>query len=210
MRRTARHGPPDQLAFDDDTLWAPAPAPAPAPAGAAASGSGVSDGGSTLECPDPPEQVARAGTEQVMNPVNPYGYRIRRMWTDRAPERVTGMADPEAFFAELGEQITIQVAELSRSLAGTAPPGEDYVQQAARLTAAQRQAEELVLADHLPAPDPLTLDPPTLDPPTLDPPIAPSPADHPVPQEVSVIDDVLTAIHHASRPDLIEPDSIEP
>ena len=53
--------------------------------------------------------------------MNPYGHRIRQVWTDLVPDRVATMTDPETFFVSLGEQIAEQVAQLTQTLTGPAP-----------------------------------------------------------------------------------------
>jgi len=59
-------------------------------------------------------------------PMNPYGRRAMDHLARSAPDRLAEMADPDGYFAELGEMIAEQVPELEQSLAGPAPAGEDY------------------------------------------------------------------------------------
>ena len=109
--------------------------------------------------------------------MNPYGHRIRQVWTDLVPDRVARMTDPETFFASLGEQIAEQVAQLTQTLTGPAPQQEPYPARVGRQTAARMQAEEIVFADHTPTPPPGPFEDET----------------------ATLVDDVLATIHRASQ-----------
>ena len=60
---------------------------------------------------------------------NKYAEIARQHWTRTDPARVAAIADPETFFLEVGEQVKIQVQELTQTLAGPDQPGEEYLQK---------------------------------------------------------------------------------
>lgn len=79
--------------------------------------------------------------------MNKYGAIARDHWSRVAPSRYAALPNPEEFFETLGEQVLSQVDDLSLRIAGADPVGETYLEKVGRLTMAQRQAEEIVLAD---------------------------------------------------------------
>jgi hypothetical protein len=85
--------------------------------------------------------------EETRPTMNKYGAQIRTRWERTAPQRLAQLQDPETYFTELGEMVGTQVARLSTTLAGAETPGETYLQKVGRLTAATRQAEELVMSE---------------------------------------------------------------
>lgn len=80
--------------------------------------------------------------------------RAREHWTRWAPSRLAALPDPETYFTDLGLQVETQVSDLAAMLAGTDPMGETFLQKVARLTAARRQAEEVVMAQLVWSADP--------------------------------------------------------
>jgi len=93
--------------------------------------------------------------------VNQYGTLARRQWMRWLPARYAAGTDPEACFAELGEQAASEITRLwaqMRAQDGN-PPGEDYLARVAHLNAMRRQAEEIVLTELIllpPEPGPAT------------------------------------------------------
>ena len=83
--------------------------------------------------------------------MNKYALLAQRHWETYRPIEFASMGDPETFFAELGEQISYQIAELSRQLEGSGQPGEAYLTKVDRLRAVRLSAEEQVLRETLPA-----------------------------------------------------------
>ena len=83
--------------------------------------------------------------------MNKYGLLAQRHWERHRPNDLAGMRDQDRFFAELGEQISYQVAERAKQLEGGVQPGEPYAAKAARLRATRQSAEEQVLQETLPA-----------------------------------------------------------
>jgi hypothetical protein len=83
--------------------------------------------------------------------MNKYALLAQRHWETYRPIELAQMRDRDRFFAELGEQISYQVAERSRQLEGGVQPGEAYVAKVNRLRAARLTAEEQVLSETLPA-----------------------------------------------------------
>lgn len=82
---------------------------------------------------------------------NRYALLAHRHWETHRPIELAAMRDQDRFFAELGEQISYQVAERCRQLEGGVQPGEAYGAKVNRLRAARLTAEEQVLRETLPA-----------------------------------------------------------
>ena len=83
--------------------------------------------------------------------MNKYASLALAHWETYRPKELAGMSDRDTFFAQLGEQISYQIAELSRQIAGGARTGEPYLIKADRLGDARRAAEEQILRETLPA-----------------------------------------------------------
>jgi hypothetical protein len=82
--------------------------------------------------------------------VNEYGAMAMRHWKQHLPWRYAAAGDdPDAFFAQLGEEAAREVAELwgQMTAAHGNPAGEDFLDRVGRLNATRKQAEEIVLAD---------------------------------------------------------------
>jgi len=79
--------------------------------------------------------------------MNKYGAQAKSHWQKWLPKRYAKITDPDAFFRSLGEEIEIEVDELSRNLAGEDPPGEGFLDKLGRLNMARQQAEERVLRE---------------------------------------------------------------
>jgi hypothetical protein len=79
--------------------------------------------------------------------MNRYGAMMQRHWQRWLPEPYVEIRDPDSFFAVLGELVAQQVDELADDLAGDDLPGEGYLAKAGRLSAARRQAEEIILPE---------------------------------------------------------------
>ena len=78
--------------------------------------------------------------------MNKYGKMARTHWEATAPSRVAELSNPESFFESMGLEIQAQVTNLAPMLAGSDRQGETFLQKVARLTAARRQAEEVVMS----------------------------------------------------------------
>jgi hypothetical protein len=83
--------------------------------------------------------------------MNKYASLALAHWETYRPNELAAMSDREKFFAEIGEQISYQISELSRQLAGSGPAGEAYLTKVARLGKAKLAAEAQVLQETLPA-----------------------------------------------------------
>jgi hypothetical protein len=83
--------------------------------------------------------------------MNEYGAMAEHHWQRWLPQRYASIESPEAFFAELGEEVSAEVADLWAELQAKAgnPPGEDFVDRIGRLNALKKQAEEIVLRDRV-------------------------------------------------------------
>ncbi|TFD46786.1 hypothetical protein E3T55_16765 [Cryobacterium frigoriphilum] len=79
--------------------------------------------------------------------MNKYALIAEDHWKTAAPSRYAALPNPAQYFEELGEQVLSQVDDLSQRIAGPDPVGERYLEKVGRLTMAQKQAEEIVLAD---------------------------------------------------------------
>ncbi len=78
--------------------------------------------------------------------MNKYGRMALSHWQATAPNRVAELSDPTAFFEALGLEMQEQVTNLASMLAGSDVRGETFLQKVARLTAARKQAEEVVMS----------------------------------------------------------------
>ncbi|MGI8592713.1 MAG: TnpV protein [Nakamurella sp.] len=85
--------------------------------------------------------------------MNRYGERAQRHYQQFLAPTYAMIPDHEVFFSTLGQEIEDQVFELRDQLAGPDPLGEGYLEKVGRLNAARLQAEEVVLAELLPAPE---------------------------------------------------------
>jgi len=79
--------------------------------------------------------------------MNRYGLMAQRHWARWLPTRYASIKDPEAFFTELGKDVSQRIDALALRLAGDDRPGEGYLGKAGRLGAARHHAEEIVLAE---------------------------------------------------------------
>lgn len=84
--------------------------------------------------------------------MNQYGQEAWESWRRLAPTALSEIADPSRHFSALGEQASVQIAELTIQIAGPDLPGESYLAKVGRLNAARGQAEELVRTDLLTPP----------------------------------------------------------
>lgn len=89
--------------------------------------------------------------------MNEYGVMAREHWQRWLPERYAAIENPDEFFADLGEEVSAEIAERWGVMQATAgnPPGEDFLDRVGRLNALKKQAEESVLSERvLLAPEP--------------------------------------------------------
>ncbi len=95
--------------------------------------------------------------------MNHYGAIARRHWQRWLPGRYAQISDPDSYFSTLGQEAALEIADLMMDLAGDDPPGEDFLTKTGRLSAARNQAQEIVLREILPEPEPETQDGPQPD-----------------------------------------------
>ncbi len=81
--------------------------------------------------------------------MNRYASLAREYWQTHRAAELAGMTDSETFFAGLGEQISYQIAELTRELQRGGPTGEAYLEKATRFRQAREQAEAHILRETL-------------------------------------------------------------
>ena len=79
-----------------------------------------------------------------------YAQRARQHWARHRPHQLSLMANPEAFFTELGQEIQERVDLLSLHLEGPDVPGEGYLGKVGRLRMARFTAEAQALRELLP------------------------------------------------------------
>ena len=84
--------------------------------------------------------------------MNRYGQEAWETWRRLAPTALSEIANPSRHFSELGEQASLQIAELTIQIAGPDQLGETYLGKVGRLNAARLQAEEIVRTDLLTPP----------------------------------------------------------
>jgi len=79
--------------------------------------------------------------------MNGYGEMARQHWARWLPARYAAIDDPEAFFANLGNQAGERMRALAYELAGDDQPGEGYLAKVGRLGEARHRAEQIVLGE---------------------------------------------------------------
>jgi len=85
---------------------------------------------------------------KVEEPVmNKYGLLAQEYWRKHVPSRYAELESPEAYFEALGEQAATQINDLAVTLEARLPKDDEGLERVARLRAAQKQAEEVVLAE---------------------------------------------------------------
>lgn len=85
--------------------------------------------------------------------MNRYGSRLMEMWKIAQPDYLLELEDAEAHFTQIGEQAMTEIIDLTDRLQGTDPEGESYLEKVARIQAARRTAEEIVLQPLMPPTD---------------------------------------------------------
>jgi hypothetical protein len=83
---------------------------------------------------------------------NRYGHAAQRHWQRWLPDQYAQITDPDRYFAAAGQDAAQRIDALAGDLAGDGLPGEGYLAAVARLTAARRRAEALVMAGLMPDP----------------------------------------------------------
>lgn len=78
-----------------------------------------------------------------------YPALIERHWRTFRPQATAGLSDPHQFFLDLGARAEQMVEELTTQLLDREPPETDFLARQQQLLRAQRQAEEIVLANEV-------------------------------------------------------------
>jgi hypothetical protein len=86
--------------------------------------------------------------------MNRYGHQAMKHWKEFDPNRYAEIADPEAFFTQLGEEVQAEIINRSMALEGPDVPGETYLEKVGRLNMARFTAEGEVLRELVLIPDP--------------------------------------------------------
>jgi len=90
--------------------------------------------------------------------MNQYGRRAQRHWQTHLPSQYSQINGPEQFFTEMGETIAEQIEDLAEQIAGPDQPGETYLDKLGRLNMARQSAEDEVMRETLPQPEPTRTD----------------------------------------------------
>lgn len=81
--------------------------------------------------------------------MNHFGAQMMRHWQAQRPLEYQELKEPEKYFTQLGEEIAELVETRARSMAGTAPPNEGYLDRLQRLNSARLGAEGEVVREYL-------------------------------------------------------------
>jgi hypothetical protein len=81
--------------------------------------------------------------------MNQYATQARAHWQRFLPHRYSQIPDPDRYFTTLGQEVEQEIADLTETLAGDDPPGEDFLAKTGRINAAAQQAREKVLAERV-------------------------------------------------------------
>lgn len=84
-------------------------------------------------------------TESRTAPMNRYGALAQRHWRTHLPARYAAIEDTASFFADLGQQVSDQIASVELDLRGPDEPSAGFWTRAGTNNMARLQAEELVL-----------------------------------------------------------------
>jgi hypothetical protein len=79
--------------------------------------------------------------------MNRYGRQAMDHWRQFDPARYATIANPDAFFTRLGEEVMQEIQTRTRGLEGRDRPGETYLKKVARLNTARVTAEGEVLRE---------------------------------------------------------------
>jgi hypothetical protein len=85
--------------------------------------------------------------------MNQYGQRAQVHWQTYLPSQYAEIADPEAFFEEMGSDLADQILDLADEIAGPDQRDEGYMGKLGRLNRARLEAEHTVMAEALPEPE---------------------------------------------------------
>lgn len=70
-------------------------------------------------------------------------------WARWFPQRYSQIPDPKRFFAELGRQVELEIADLALQLEGPSVPGETYLEAVGRMDNARMRAREMILPEQI-------------------------------------------------------------
>ena len=79
--------------------------------------------------------------------MNRYASLALTYWETHRAEELARIEDREMFFAQLGEQISYQVAELTREMRRGGSPDEGYLAKAERFRRDRERAEDQILRE---------------------------------------------------------------
>ena len=91
--------------------------------------------------------------------MNQYGRRAQKHWQTHLPTQYAQISDPTAFFTTMGETLAEQIEDLAEQITSQDPPGEtSFMDKLGRLNQARLSAEDEVMRESLPEPEPSTAD----------------------------------------------------
>lgn len=90
--------------------------------------------------------------------MNRFGRFALEAWRTQAPSAFAALTNPEAHFAQLGEDAESAWAQLWPEMVGPDTAGEDMMHKAGRINNARLSAEEQIRADMLEPPEELIED----------------------------------------------------
>lgn len=76
-----------------------------------------------------------------------YATLARQEWSEHLPRVVAQMDNPRAFFASLGEQVSVRLGQMYEQMSQQVPSSLPYLERVGQLKAIRKQAEELVLQE---------------------------------------------------------------
>ena len=79
--------------------------------------------------------------------MNRYGAQAKRHWQRNFPNRIRDLQDQEAFFTQLGEDVSEAIETMAWTLAGAQPDGEGFLARLQQLNTARAMAESHVLRE---------------------------------------------------------------
>lgn len=76
-----------------------------------------------------------------------YATLARQEWSEHLPRVVEQMDNPRAFFASLGEQVSVRLGQMYEQMSRQVPSNLPYLERVGQLKTIRKQAEELVLQE---------------------------------------------------------------
>jgi hypothetical protein len=81
--------------------------------------------------------------------MNHYGTIAQQHWQKFLPTRYSQIADPAAFFTQLGQEVQAQITDLTEEIVRSTPEQTQYLRNLGRWNEARTTAEETVLTERV-------------------------------------------------------------